>query len=89
AAAINGGELLRPHLVREYVHPDGTTLRQEKIVRGRAVSEGTSALIRQMMAAVIDPGWYHPGKPDHYSAGGKSGTANVAIPNGAYAEKHV
>jgi cell division protein FtsI/penicillin-binding protein 2 len=40
-----------------------------------------------MLEAVIGPG--HPGEPDMYSAGGKSGTANVAIPNGAYAEQHI
>lgn len=87
AAAINGGELLRPRLVKDYVHPDGTVLENERIVRGRAISEGASALIRQMMAAVISP--FHPGEPDDYTAGGKSGTANVAIPNGAYAEQHI
>lgn len=89
AAAINGGRLLRPHLVRAYIHPDGTWLYNETIVRGQAVSEGTSALMRQMLAAVVNPGWYHPGKPDLYTAGGKSGTANVPIPNGSYDEKHV
>jgi cell division protein FtsI/penicillin-binding protein 2 len=89
AAAINGGILLRPHLVRAYIHPDGTWLHNERIERGQAISEGASALIRQMMTAVVDPGWYHPGKPDLYTAGGKSGTANVPIPNGTYDDKHV
>ena len=89
AAAINGGHLLRPHLVRAYVHTDGTWLHNETIERGQAVSEETSAQIRQMMVAVIDPGGYHPGKPELYTAGGKSGTANVPIPNGAYDDKHI
>jgi cell division protein FtsI/penicillin-binding protein 2 len=89
AAAINGGELLRPHLVQKYIHPDGTTLEQETIVRDRAVSESTSAQIRQMMDAVVNPGGYHPAQPHDYEAGGKSGTANVAIPNGAYSDVNI
>jgi cell division protein FtsI/penicillin-binding protein 2 len=75
--------------VRAYVHTDGTWLHNETIERGQAVSEETSAQIRQMMVAVIDPGGYHPGKPELYTAGGKSGTANVPIPNGAYDDKHI
>ena len=35
--------------------------------------------MRELLASVVDPGWYHPAKPRLYTAGGKSGTANVPI----------
>jgi len=42
-----------------------------------------SATLRQMLTDVIGPASrLHPGKPDYYTAGGKSGTANVAVWNG-------
>jgi cell division protein FtsI/penicillin-binding protein 2 len=82
AAAINGGNLMRPRLVKAIISADGT--RQDikpQIVR-RAISEATSATMRLMLEAVVNPGHFHPGKPRDYTAGGKSGTANVPIPNG-------
>jgi cell division protein FtsI/penicillin-binding protein 2 len=89
AAAINGGVLMRPHLVKAYIGSDGERREVEPVAIGRAISEETSATMRQMLAAVVDPGWYHPGKPRDYSAGGKSGTANVPIPNGSYNDNQV
>ena len=44
--------------------------------------------MRQMLGDVVDPGWYHPGKPRYYTAGGKSGTANVPI-EGSYDDTQV
>lgn len=82
AAAINGGNLLEPHLVEAYITPDGTYKPVPTKVIGRAISERTSALIREMMGAVVNPGWYHPADPPSYTAGGKSGTANVPVVNG-------
>ncbi|MBI2766023.1 MAG: penicillin-binding protein 2 [Chloroflexi bacterium] len=83
AAAINGGNLMRPHLVKATIAADGTRNEIQPEIVDRAISEATSATIRKMMNAVVDPvGGYNPGKPQEYTAGGKSGTANVAIPNG-------
>jgi len=89
AAAINGGMLMHPHLVKAYIGSEGERREIEASPIGRAISEETSATIRQMLGAVVDPGWYHPGKPQDYSAGGKSGTANVPIPNGSYNDNQV
>ena len=81
-AAINGGLLLRPRLVSATVAADGTERDHRTEVLGRPISPESSDTIRTMLGAVIDPGWFHPGKPRLYTAGGKSGTANVPIPNG-------
>lgn len=82
AAAINGGQLLRPHIVKATVAPDGTRYDVRPEVLGTPISSTTSATIRDMLGQVVFPGGWHPAQPQRYSAGGKSGTANVPIPNG-------
>ena len=82
AATINGGYLVKPHLVAATISADGERTDRPAQIVGQPITPDTSATIREMLRAVVEPGWYHPGKPRHYSAGGKSGTANVPIPNG-------
>ena len=79
AAAINGGRLIEPRLVKAMVAHDGTRYDLPTNVVGQPISAETSATMRRMLGSVVDPGWYHPGKPRYYTAGGKSGTANVPI----------
>ena len=80
AAAINGGELLTPHMVKAYIDADGVRRDVVPEVRSRPISEKTSAQVREMLGQVIPPG--HPAEPNLYTAGGKSGTANVPVPTG-------
>lgn len=83
AAAINGGNLLRPHLVKALIPADGKRQEIKPEVVGRAISEQSSATIRKMLYDVVNPaGSTYPGQPRNYTAGGKSGTANVPISNG-------
>jgi cell division protein FtsI/penicillin-binding protein 2 len=83
AAAINGGNVMRPHLVKAYISQDGTRREVRPEVVGRAISAETSATIRAMLNKVVEPEQnIHPGNPKFYTAGGKSGTANVPVPNG-------
>ncbi|MFO1378739.1 MAG: penicillin-binding protein 2 [Steroidobacteraceae bacterium] len=80
AAAINGGNLITPHLVKAHIKPDGTRNDVAPQVVGRAISPQTSDTIRQMLGQVVsqDPdGWGR--NPAKYTAGGKSGTANVPV----------
>ena len=55
AASINGGELLRPHLVRATV--DGQGVRHEigKEVLGHPITATTSATMRGMLFQVVEP----------------------------------
>lgn len=89
AATINGGYLLQPRIVDAYVDSSGQRREIEPIVRGRPITEETSRAVQQMLEDVIYPGWDHQARPELYTAGGKSGTANVPIPNGTYAETQV
>ncbi|MGE5597586.1 MAG: peptidoglycan D,D-transpeptidase FtsI family protein [Hyphomicrobiales bacterium] len=81
AAAINGGNLMRPHFVKAIISEDGTRQAIEPEVVSHPISPETSSKIRQMMDAVVNER-PHKGQPEDYRAGGKSGTANVPVPNG-------
>lgn len=80
AATINGGNLITPHIVKERVQADGSRTPVRPAVVGRAISSATSDSVRQMLGEVVsqDPdGWGR--NPSRYTAGGKSGTANVPV----------
>jgi cell division protein FtsI/penicillin-binding protein 2 len=80
AAAINGGNLVKPHLVKATVGPNGQPHEIKPQIVGRAISSQTSDTLRHMLEQVVDPpGGFYPGKPKLYSAGGKSGTAKIPI----------
>jgi len=80
AAAINGGNLIQPHLVKSTIGPDGKEVDQQPKVVAHPIRPDSSATIRQMLDAVVNPaGGGYPGAPKSYRAGGKSGTANIPI----------
>ncbi|MEX2081904.1 MAG: penicillin-binding protein 2, partial [Dehalococcoidia bacterium] len=83
AAVINGGNLVPPPLVKAYVTGDGARQEVQTQVLGHPISEATSQTMREMLTQVVMPAErYYPGRPDLYTAGGKSGTANVYVYNG-------
>lgn len=86
AAAINGGKLYRPHLVRAFIDSAGNREDLAPEVIAEPITTETSARIREMLGSVVEVN--RVPMPKNYTAGGKSGTANVAIPNG-YDERHV
>lgn len=83
ATVINGGHLIRPHVVKAYINAEGGREEVKPEFRGQVISPEASATLREMMGDVLLPGGFPtPAKPKNYTAGGKSGTANVPIPNG-------
>lgn len=89
AAVINGGHLVKPHVVHATIDADGKRSEVKPQIVGRAISAQTSATLRQMLNDVVDPdGRSHPGNPRLYTAGGKSGTANIPI-YGSYNDQQI
>lgn len=89
AAAINGGNLVRPQIVEAVIGPDGKRQEIKPQIVGRAISQQSSDTIRHMLNKVVDPeGSTHPGNPRLYTAGGKSGTANIPI-YGSYNDQQI
>jgi cell division protein FtsI (penicillin-binding protein 3) len=78
-AIANGGELLQPSVVREVRDPDGQVVftHERRVVR-RVLSKETAALMREMLASVVDSGTAAAADMATYDVGGKSGTARRA-----------
>lgn len=80
AATINGGNVLTPHVVKAFIKPDGTRVEVQPQVVRQAISPAASDAVRRMLGDVVaqDPdGWGR--NPAYYTAGGKSGTANIPV----------
>ena len=89
-AAINGGELLRPYVVKEIDDADGNPVqRGQKTVVGHPISEATSATMRALLEDVVTLGGgknaYIPG----YHVGGKTGTAQVYVDGVVSRDTHI
>lgn len=78
----NGGELVQPYLVSKIIKPDGSIeVTQPKMLR-RVVSEKTADIVRNMLIKVVTNGEGKRAGVDGYVIGGKTGTAQVADPDG-------
>lgn len=83
AAVANGGLLMKPYIVEEMRHPDGTVDYTKPEPVRNVISSKTATTISAMMVSVVENG--HGGKaavPGYYIAG-KTGTAQVAKTSGA------
>lgn len=77
AAIANGGELLQPHIVKEWRNPETKEAVQKgerKVVR-RVVSQETAAKLRGMLREVVQRGTAENIKSDWLDFAGKTGTA--------------
>jgi cell division protein FtsI/penicillin-binding protein 2 len=76
AAIANGGVLMQPMLVREVRDPAGNTLhRYAPEASHRVFSEGTTRMLRTMLATVVDSGTARAARVPGIEIGGKTGTA--------------
>lgn len=76
ASLINGGNLVKPHVVSQIVDADGNVVLQNdtEVVR-RVISEKTSAYMRTALKATVENGLAKKLQIDGYSIGCKTGTA--------------
>jgi stage V sporulation protein D (sporulation-specific penicillin-binding protein) len=76
SACINGGELVKPYIVKEIIDRDGNVLlRNERTVVRRVISKGTSDMIRSLLRGVVERGSGRNAQVPGYSVGGKTGTS--------------
>ena len=77
SAAINGGTLYEPFLVREMLEPetDAVIYSKEPVVKRNAISEETSELVRFALESVVANGSGRNAYIENYRVGGKTGTA--------------
>lgn len=83
-AIANGGTLFRPYVVSEVRRADGTRQRVQPTAVRRVISPETSATVRQLLTNVVDRGLARKAAVPGYSVAGKTGTAEIASPDGRY-----
>jgi cell division protein FtsI/penicillin-binding protein 2 len=87
SALANGGELLRPRLVRAIIRPDGRRMQlfEEPEVLGHPVrSETAEFMVQEVLTGVVDRGTGRKAQLSGYSVFGKTGTAQKQSPHGGY-----
>lgn len=88
AAIAGGGELLRPHIIKRVVGPDGEAVYERKReVRAIPIRPDAAAVMRELLERVVETGGTGQlAASQDYSVGGKTGTAQKAASHGGYAE---
>ena len=89
-AAVNGGRLLRPWVIKSVRDAGGVVIRRgAPKVTGHPISEQTSAVMRRLLEDVVTMGGgknaYIPG----YHVGGKTGTAQVYVDGVVSRDTHI
>lgn len=84
AAIANGGMLYRPYVVAEIRDAGGGVRRSEPQPVRRVISPDTSRVMREMLTNAVDRGLAAGAKVAGYSVAGKTGTAQIASPDGRY-----
>lgn len=89
ASILNGGTYYRPYIVNSVTNASGkTTVTKPKVVERNVVSPQTSADMVNLMEYIIQQhiveGFRYLDFGPDYSVGGKTGTAQIALPGGGY-----
>ncbi len=76
SALINGGNLMRPHVVSQILDTKGNVVQENKpeLIR-KVISQQTSDIVRNMLKGTVEYGTGKKIKIDGYSIGCKTGTA--------------
>jgi stage V sporulation protein D (sporulation-specific penicillin-binding protein) len=90
SAVVNGGNLLKPQIIKRIVDNDGNVIRdfQVKEVR-RVISEDSSSVMRDILESVVAEGTGRQAYVEGYRVGGKTGTAQKAGKGGYLPGKYV
>lgn len=90
SAAINGGNLVTPYILKEIRDPitDEVLKVKEPEIKRQVISEETSEEVRFSLESVVANGTGRNAYIDGYRVGGKTGTAQKVGPNGTYLENN-
>lgn len=85
SAAINGGTLYKPYIVKSINEPETNTIIKEnkKTIVRNVISKSTSKKVREALESVVANGSGRTSYIDGYRVGGKTGTAQK-VKNGRY-----
>lgn len=85
-AFANGGKMMAPYLVASEVFPDGHTVTTQPHEVGQVISPQTASILDSMLVDVVENGYGKEAAVPGFFVAGKTGTAQVAGPNGKYLE---
>lgn len=85
AALANGGTLYRPYVVASRRDADGEH-RTAPVAVSQPVTADTAATLRGMLTSTVDVGIAHNAAIAGFSVAGKTGTAQIASPDGSYVD---
>lgn len=77
SAITNGGVLMKPYIVSEVRHDDGTVTTYEPQEIRRVISEDTSSKMVQMLTLSVEEGVANSAAVDTHYVGGKTGTSQT------------
>ena len=85
SAAINGGYLYKPFIVKNLIDSDSNIIinSKDKEIKRKVISEETSKLVRFALESVVANGTGRNAYIENYRVGGKTGTAQK-VENGHY-----
>lgn len=89
SAFVNGGNLMKPQLVKEIVNEEGEIIQSfEPVVEERIISEATSEKMKMLFEAAVQTGGGRNAYIEGITVGGKSGTTKKIV-DGEYADRVV
>ena len=77
SAIANGGEMVRPYVVKKRITPSGKIIETQKEVVGLPISPETAVRVSAMMVSVVKNGYGKRADLEGYLIAGKTGTAQV------------
>jgi cell division protein FtsI (penicillin-binding protein 3) len=81
----NGGQLIRPYIVKEVRDKLGETIKKySPMVIRKVISQDTAARAKNILTGAVQKGTGKLASPSGFSAAGKTGTAQKLEPNGTY-----
>lgn len=84
AALANGGKLMKPTIIDEIRHSDGTLEKTLPITIGQVVRPESAATITSILVRGAEFGFAKAGKVKGHRIAGKTGTSQIAGPGGRY-----
>jgi cell division protein FtsI/penicillin-binding protein 2 len=81
-ALANGGKLMRPYVVAETIHPDGTREKTKPMEVTQPISSRASRLVTGMLISAVENGHGKRAVVPGYWVAGKTGTAQVPKKSG-------
>ena len=88
-AIANKGVMMKPHIVKKIIYPNGQEEEVSAKIMNRVVSEKTAATVSAMLVNVVEKGHSKKAAIAGYYVGGKTGTAQIAAAGGYKKNEYV